>query len=203
MATTSQPELSSTICVIGSGPAGLVTAHTLLRDGFTNVDVITKDKSAGGVWAAGRVSSGMPINKWVRRAIRLEQSDSLSSVHGEFRFSHMTMPQPQNAEETGGRLSGDDMRKYMENFAQRFLKGRIRYNMEVLRVNRHASGKKSDGWTLEVLDKETESTFQLDYDRVVLCTGVGRIFLSRACVLTMSSRHRPAANPPCRLHLPQ
>jgi dimethylaniline monooxygenase (N-oxide forming) len=63
MATTSQPELNKTICVIGSGAAGLITAHTLLRDGFTNVDVITRDQSAGGVWAAERVYPGLAINK--------------------------------------------------------------------------------------------------------------------------------------------
>lgn len=65
MATTSQPELNKTICIIGSGAAGLITAHTLLRDGFTNVDVITRDSSAGGVWAAERVYPGLVINKYV------------------------------------------------------------------------------------------------------------------------------------------
>jgi dimethylaniline monooxygenase (N-oxide forming) len=96
-------------------------------------------------------------------------------VHGEFRFSHQAMPQPSNSEETGGRLSGEDMRKYMENFADRFLKGRIRYNMDVLRISRHApskDNKTAKGWTIEVMDRKTESQFQLDYDKVVLCAGV-------------------------------
>ncbi|EKM52447.1 uncharacterized protein PHACADRAFT_211704 [Phanerochaete carnosa HHB-10118-sp] len=159
MATTQHPELTKTICVIGSGAAGLITAHTLLRDGFTNVDVISRDSSAGGIWAAERVYPGLVIN----------------NVHGEFRFSHQPMPAPTNSEETGGRLSGDDMRKYMESFAERFLKGRIRYNMDVLRISRHAPSKDgastTKGWTIDVMDRKTESQFQLDYDKVVLCSG--------------------------------
>lgn len=59
----SQPETHKTVCVIGSGAAGLITAHVLLRDGFTNVDVISRDSSAGGIWAAERVFPGMTINK--------------------------------------------------------------------------------------------------------------------------------------------
>lgn len=100
-------------------------------------------------------------------------------MHGEFRFSHQAMPQPMNSEETGGRLSGEDMRKYMESFAERFLRGRIRYNMDVLRISRHAPTKNATGkvkaakgWTIEVMDRKTQSQFQLDYDKVVLCSGV-------------------------------
>ena len=35
------------------------------------------------------------------------------SVHGEFRFSPLPMPPPRNASSTGGRLSGEDMQRYM------------------------------------------------------------------------------------------
>ena len=63
MSTTSADELDKAICIIGSGAAGLITAHTLIRDGFKNVDVISRDKSAGGVWAAERVYPGLVINK--------------------------------------------------------------------------------------------------------------------------------------------
>ena len=63
MATNSTEELEKTVCIIGSGAAGLITAHTLIRDGFKHVDVISRDKSAGGVWAAERVYPGLVINK--------------------------------------------------------------------------------------------------------------------------------------------
>ena len=63
MATSTTDELDRTICIIGSGAAGLITAHTLVRDGFTHVDVISRDRSAGGVWAAERIYPGLIINK--------------------------------------------------------------------------------------------------------------------------------------------
>ncbi len=61
MAAVNQP----TIGIIGSGPAALVTAHTLIKDGFTNVQFITRDSSAGGIWAKERVYPGLSLNKYV------------------------------------------------------------------------------------------------------------------------------------------
>ena len=102
------------------------------------------------------------------------------------------MPAPAQSEETGGRLSGEDMRKYMESFTERFLKGRVRYNMDVLRVSRHVPGKNepagTKGWTIEVQDRKTESHFQLDYDKVVLCSGVsitGHMHYHVVCLLSV------------------
>lgn len=49
--------------VIGAGVAGLITAHTLIRDGFTDVQVLTRDAQVGGVWAATRIYPGLYLNK--------------------------------------------------------------------------------------------------------------------------------------------
>ncbi|KAI0246346.1 hypothetical protein BJV78DRAFT_1157962 [Lactifluus subvellereus] len=37
--------------VVGSGIAGLITAHILLQDGFKVVEVLTRDRSVGGIWS--------------------------------------------------------------------------------------------------------------------------------------------------------
>ena len=98
------------------------------------------------------------------------------SVHGEFRFPPLVMPPPNNARTTGGRLSGDDMKMYMENFAGLFLKGMIRSQTEAIRLRRHqvsgSKSKDSSPWTLTVRDLRDESISELVYDKVVLCTGV-------------------------------
>ncbi|KAI6132452.1 FAD/NAD(P)-binding domain-containing protein [Pisolithus croceorrhizus] len=133
--------------IIGAGAAGLVTAHTLLQDGFENVQLLTRDKSVGGVWERRRIYPGL----------------SLNNVHGEFCFSSLPMPPPQNQK----RLSGGDMCSYMENFADTFLAGKIRFETEVLNIRR-AIGS---GWELQVQDLRTEVKQVLVYDRVVLCTG--------------------------------
>jgi dimethylaniline monooxygenase (N-oxide forming) len=51
--------------IIGSGIAGLVTAHILLQDGFKHVEVLTRDRSVGGVWCEERVYPGLQINRSV------------------------------------------------------------------------------------------------------------------------------------------
>lgn len=54
----------ASVCIIGAGAAGLVTAKTLLDDDF-DVCVLTRDCSPGGVWAEERVYPGLSINKYV------------------------------------------------------------------------------------------------------------------------------------------
>ncbi|KIK69190.1 hypothetical protein GYMLUDRAFT_67862 [Collybiopsis luxurians FD-317 M1] len=139
--------------ILGSGAAGLITAHTLIKDGFSNVTVLSKDVSPGGVWSARRVYDGLTIN----------------SVHGEFRFSPMPMPPPDNP--STGRLTGRDMCAYMEHFANKFLTDKVRYNTEVKKVYRPSGEKK--GWLVDVhsLQGGSELTETLHFARLVLCTG--------------------------------
>ncbi|EEB97174.1 hypothetical protein MPER_03558, partial [Moniliophthora perniciosa FA553] len=87
--------------VIGSGAAGLISAHILLQDGFKTVQVITRDATVGGVWSEERVYPGLTLN----------------NVYGEFRFSSM----PMTPQQPGGRLTGHDMMRYMRNFADTHL----------------------------------------------------------------------------------
>ena len=56
-------ELARPICVVGAGAAGLITAHTLVQDGFARVEVLTRDRSVGGTWARGRTYPSLAINK--------------------------------------------------------------------------------------------------------------------------------------------
>ena len=56
--------LANTVGIIGTGSAGLITAHVLLQDGF-DVQLLTEDRSPGGVWARHRVYPNMKINKCV------------------------------------------------------------------------------------------------------------------------------------------
>ncbi|KAF4580716.1 hypothetical protein EYR38_003002 [Pleurotus pulmonarius] len=137
---------SDAIGIIGAGAAGLITAYTLLQDGFKDIQLLTRDKTAGGIWAEERVYPGLTIN----------------NVYGEFQFSPLSMP------ETSGRPTGEDMRSYMSTFADQFLKDRIRYDTEVLNIKRNNS---SDGWLVEIEDKRSRTRQVLRYAKIVLCTG--------------------------------
>ncbi|GLB35449.1 putative pyridine nucleotide-disulphide oxidoreductase [Lyophyllum shimeji] len=141
---------ANTVGIIGAGAAGLITAQVLIKDGF-DVQLLTRDKSAGGVWARERIYPGLTIN----------------NVHGEFRFSSLPMPPPSKASETGGRLSGEDMCAYMENFAETFLNGKIRFETEVLAIRRAASG----AWSVTVEDRRSGTQEVLQFTHIVPCTG--------------------------------
>jgi len=56
--------LSEPVGILGAGIAGLINAQILIQDGFTNVTVITRDRSVGGVWSRDRVYPGLCINKY-------------------------------------------------------------------------------------------------------------------------------------------
>lgn len=97
---------------------------------------------------------------------------SYYSVNSEYRFSALPMPERPDFKATGGRLSGEDMRGYMESYADRFVKNSIRYNVEVLRVQRVESGSKEPNWAITFRDRGTGAQGVLKYDKLVLCTGV-------------------------------
>jgi dimethylaniline monooxygenase (N-oxide forming) len=48
--------------ILGSGAAGLITAYTLLKDGF-DVQILTRDPYPGGVWAKHRILDGLALNR--------------------------------------------------------------------------------------------------------------------------------------------
>ena len=99
-------------------------------------------------------------------------------MHGEYRFSALPMPERPDFKATGGRLSGEDMRLYMESYTDRFLPKNIRYNTEVnniRRINQDASNTPS--WVVTITDKISGTLCELKFDKIVLCTGVGRVAL--------------------------
>ncbi|KAH8112131.1 FAD/NAD-P-binding domain-containing protein [Phellopilus nigrolimitatus] len=160
----------ASVCIVGAGSAGLITAKTLLDDGF-EVHVLTRDRSPGGIWAEERVYPGLSLNKCVFFRICGTLTSALVkyfSVHGEFRFSCLPMPPPRNAKVTGGRLAGDAMRLYMEKFSARFLEGHVRYQIEVLNISRHPDSGK---WIVDLKDIQGSVIEQLTFDKIVLCTG--------------------------------
>ncbi len=88
------------------------------------------------------------------------------------------MRHPEGHTKTGGRLSGYDIRQYLEDFKGQFLKGKIRFETEVLNIRR---GDHERGWSVLVHDKKSTSADServrvLYYPRIVLCTGVSFIY---------------------------
>ncbi|KAF7328016.1 hypothetical protein MKEN_00382500 [Mycena kentingensis (nom. inval.)] len=53
--------MAPTVAILGSGAAGLVTAHVLAKDGF-EAKILTRDSTAGGTWARQRLYPGQQLN---------------------------------------------------------------------------------------------------------------------------------------------
>ena len=80
------------------------------------------------------------------------------------------MPAPDDSIKTGGRLSGANVRQYLQDFAEQFLKGKIRFETEVLDIRRRNHGR---GWEVLVRDRRTGGAEKVSYfSRIILCTGV-------------------------------
>ncbi|KAJ7367120.1 FAD/NAD-P-binding domain-containing protein [Mycena albidolilacea] len=138
---------AGSIAIIGSGPAGIITAYTLLQDGFSRVQILTRDSTPGGVWATERVYPGLQIN----------------NVHGEYRFSALEM----RPSTEGGRLMGHDLRVYMEAFSDKF-RHVFRFDTEVVNIRRDEA---TSLWLVTVQGNRKSSREVLEFSRVVLCTG--------------------------------
>ncbi|KAJ8076414.1 hypothetical protein PM082_000837 [Marasmius tenuissimus] len=135
------------VCVIGAGAAGIITAHTLIQDGFRNLQVLTRDETVGGVWSKERVYPGLNIN----------------NVRGEFQFSPLRMETSAN---DNVRLTGQDMAAYMHHFAEKYLWGHIRFGTEVMNICRE-----NGSWVVLVKNRRDSSEERLVFNKVVLCTG--------------------------------
>ncbi|KAJ7788555.1 FAD/NAD-P-binding domain-containing protein [Mycena olivaceomarginata] len=139
------------VAVLGAGASGLVTASTLLRDGF-DVQVITRDRTPGGQWAKERIYPGLHLN----------------NVHGEFRFSAHEMAVPADVSTTGGRLTGQDMQKYMQEYADKLLPGKILFETEILNIRRDEG---TSSWIVSVQNHAAGASDTLRFSKIVLCTG--------------------------------
>ena len=144
---------TATVCVIGAGIAGLVTAKTLAQDGF-DVLVIERDSNLGGTWAPSRTYPGLRTN----------------NSKQTYEFSDFPYP-----DSTNTFPYAEDVRGYLESYADSFdIRSSIRFNQEVCDVSR-ASGDR-DRWTVtsRSTDGANEET-KKEFDFVVICTGVFHI----------------------------
>ena len=89
-------------------------------------------------------------------------------MSGEYRFSHLPMPRPKNFQQIGGRLTGEVVQSYMESYEQRFLEGITHYGVDVLDISRNQSGE----WFVKIREHDSLMEEILQFDKIVLCTGV-------------------------------
>ncbi len=97
------------------------------------------------------------------------------SVHGEFKFSSMPMPPPSS--KNGGQLGGEDMRQYMQKFSDEFLAGKIKYETNVLNIER--TKEPDPVWNVTVSNVRGGEREILTFSRIVLCTGASNFLYAQ------------------------
>ncbi len=153
---TSAEKINSrkTVCIIGAGVAGLVSAKVLKNDGF-NVTVFEKESTIGGVWAKSRAYPGLRSN----------------NPKEAYAFSDFDYPQSADEFPTAGQI-----RSYLESYSDHFdLNSHIRLETEVLSVSRRSntSADSHPGFRVKVrpANKSTEAKVYI-FNFVVICNGV-------------------------------
>lgn len=139
---------NATVCVIGAGIAGLVTAKTLIQDGF-DVTVIERDSNLGGTWAPSRAYPGLRTNN----SKNTYEFSDLSYLDTVDTFPH-----------------ADQVLEYLQTYAQVFeVLPRIRFGQEVVDVSRSIDNGKLTLTLQSVNGENSRSTLRCDY--VAVCNG--------------------------------
>lgn len=131
-----------TVCVVGAGPAGIVTGKVLLEDGF-DVTLFEKHDEVGGTWASHRRY--------------LELQHQLGDGLAEF------------PDKPWGRGYADakEFQSYFESYAESFgVTEHVEFQSEVVEMSR----RDGEGWTISV--EGSTGTYSKTFDYVAICSGL-------------------------------
>ena len=131
--------------IVGAGLSGLVTAKTLLEEGF-EVTVYERDEEVGGVWARSRRYPGL----------------ATQNPRDTYAFSDFPMPRtyPEHP-------SGEQVQAYLAAYADRFgVTERIRFGTAVEHAAPHG-----DGWTVRAAAPDQGGSRTDRFDFLAICNG--------------------------------
>jgi dimethylaniline monooxygenase (N-oxide forming) len=152
--STANNSSRKTVCIIGGGVAGLVSAKVLKNDGF-DVTVFEKESTIGGVWAKSRAYPGLRSN----------------NPREAYAFSDFNYPESADEFPTAAQIL-----RYLQSYKKHFkLDPHIRLETEVVSVSRRDryKGKLTSGYMIKVrVVSKPEKTEILEFDHVVICNGV-------------------------------
>lgn len=135
------------VCVIGAGISGLVSAKILSGDGF-DVTLFEKEPEFGGTWITSRTYPGLHTN----------------NARQTYCFSDY--PYPETADLFP---SAEQVRAYLRSYAERFqILSKIELNTEVIQVAQDCAGQ----WRVDLRNTGDATPGTRTFDFVVVCNGV-------------------------------
>lgn len=151
--------MAASVCIIGAGISGLVTAKVLSDDGF-HVTIFDSAPELGGVWASFRAYPGLRAN------------------NTKFSYNFSDLPYPASADEYP---TAQQVRDYLNLYAGKFaLRPHLYLSTRVTFVDRAPSGS---GFTLTTNYAGQSTTHHFDF--VAVCNGV----FSRPNLPTIKNSH--------------
>lgn len=146
--TSENTQRRKRVAIVGAGPAGLVTAKTLLGAG-ADVVIYETGSAVGGTWL-GADHNG---RNFIYKNLHINTSKRLTAFEG--------LPFPKDTQVVPDHR---DMARYMQAYAERFgLIDKVRFENPVARLSPTGA---TPGWTVTARDGSTET-----FDAAVVCTG--------------------------------
>ncbi len=143
------PRYTRRYCIVGAGPAGLILARALKKEGVP-FDVFEKHSDVGGIWDPANTGSPM-----------YESAHFISSKWTSSFYGH---PMP---DEFPDYPTNRQILAYIRSFADAYgLREHITFGTKVVRAEREGAGE-NDGWTVELSTGERRT-----YAGVICAPGV-------------------------------
>eukprot|EP01113_Clastostelium_recurvatum_P037087 TRINITY_DN5389_c0_g1_i1.p1 TRINITY_DN5389_c0_g1~~TRINITY_DN5389_c0_g1_i1.p1 ORF type:complete len:555 (+),score=73.33 TRINITY_DN5389_c0_g1_i1:177-1841(+) len=158
MSSASSPSSTSnrrSVCIIGAGVSGLISAKVFLEDGDKfDITVYEKTSDIAGVWS-DRAYSTLRTN----------------NARHTFGFADLDIPK-----EFGDYPTAPQMRSYFNAYADKFkLREKIILNTTVTNVVQISEGASDPKWEVTIrsgTDTATATTTEVTYDYVIVATGM-------------------------------
>ncbi|CAH2044042.1 unnamed protein product [Thlaspi arvense] len=168
---------SKTVCVIGAGPSGLVSARELKKEGH-KVVVMEQNEDVGGQWLyQPNVEEEDPLGKFKTQKVHSSVYSSLRLTTPREIMGFSDFPFTAKEGRDTRRFPGhEELWLYLKDFCQVFgLREMIRFNVRVDFVGMVNDDNDDDDstkrWMVKSVEKKTGEVIEELFDAVVVATG--------------------------------
>ncbi|CEJ57922.1 hypothetical protein PMG11_06597 [Penicillium brasilianum] len=143
---------SAEVIVVGAGVGGLAAAKAYLElSPHTNIILLEKRPTIGGVWAEENCYEGLKTN----------------NLGGTYEFTDFPMGEKYGIK-GDKHIPGSVLHSYLNDFADHFdIRPRIRFNTQVLEIE-----KLSQSWRLNTVTTDSTSAVVYTCDKIIVCSGL-------------------------------